>query len=74
MASAKVTVKAGANGPVLLVPPVDGRRSIGDEPFEVENTRYIRGRIAAGDLVAVQVPVIAVTARVPRATTLKGEE
>ncbi len=52
MASARmVTVKAGANGPVILHPPIDGRRSIGAEPVEVESTLFIRRRIAAGDLV-----------------------
>lgn len=53
MASAKVTVKAGANGPVFLPVKLDGRATIGDEPVEVEDTRFIRGRIAAGDLVVV---------------------
>ena len=57
MASGKITVKAGANGPVFLPAPVDGHRTIGDEPVELETSRYLRGRIAAGDLVEVVPPM-----------------
>lgn len=56
MASGKIWVKAGKNGPVLLPTPVDGRRTIGDEPVELETTRFLRGRIRVGDLVEVAAP------------------
>lgn len=67
MATRKVTVKMGANGPVVLPQKLDGRATIGAEPVELEETRYIRGRIAAGDLV-----VVTVAAPAPR--TAKREE
>lgn len=68
---ASVTVKAGKNGPVVLPAKLDGRATIGDEPVEVEDTRFIRGRIAAGDLVVV---VPAAPAPVARTTSAKKEE
>jgi hypothetical protein len=63
MASGKIRVKAGANGPVILPSPVDGLTRVGDEPVELETTRFLRGRLAVGDLVevpAVNVPPAAV--------------
>lgn len=47
-------VKAGDNGPVFLPAPIQGQTQIGDEPIEVESTRFIRRRIEAGDLVVVE--------------------
>jgi len=70
MASAKVTVKAGKNGPVFLPVKLDGLATIGNEPVEVEDTRFIRGRVAAGDLVVVT----AVAAPAARASSAKKEE
>lgn len=70
MASGKLLVKMGANGPVVLPRPIDGRRTIGAEPVEVENTRFIRGRILAGDLLEVP-PVMAAP---PARTAKKVEE
>jgi hypothetical protein len=75
--SAKVTVKAGKNGPVFLPVKLDGRATIGDEPVEVESTRFIRGRIAAGDLVEVQpsiVPPMPGTGVIVALATTKQEE
>ncbi len=57
MASGKIRVKAGANGPVILPSPIDGLTRVGDEPVELETTRFLRGRLAVGDLVEVPAAV-----------------
>lgn len=51
--ASKITVRMGANGPVILPQAIDGLRCI-TGTVEVENTRFIRGRVRAGDLVVVQ--------------------
>jgi hypothetical protein len=49
-----IRVKQGPNGRVALPAPIGGKSWIeGDEPVEVESSRFFRRRIEAGDLILV---------------------